>query len=223
MRRRSTDIFLILLAVAASPGRSAELPSISPEIGAKRELTEEGKKAFDEKYGDSDEGDYFTILGPDCSWYCGGKVSVQGASSFLAPQKGFTYGPKNAHDDSLATAWVEGVPGNGAGEWISYEFPPQNPRITSVLIYNGLVKSDRAWKANARVKKLLLSIDEKPYAVLDLADTPALQTFDLGGPIQPLDPKKAMLLRFTIQEVYPGDKYQDTALTEIYFNGIGVH
>jgi hypothetical protein len=34
---------------------------------------------------------------------------------------------------------------------------------------------------------------------------------------------KLLLLRFTIEGVYPGTKHEDTALTELYFDGVGVH
>jgi hypothetical protein len=30
-------------------------------------------------------------------------------------------------------------------------------------------------------------------------------------------------MRFEIMDVYKGDKYDDTAITEIYFDGIDVH
>jgi len=30
-------------------------------------------------------------------------------------------------------------------------------------------------------------------------------------------------IKFEILEVYEGDKYKDTAITEIYFDGIDVH
>jgi hypothetical protein len=33
----------------------------------------------------------------------------------------------------------------------------------------------------------------------------------------------AWSIKFEILEVYPGEKYQDAAITEIYFDGIDVH
>jgi hypothetical protein len=30
-------------------------------------------------------------------------------------------------------------------------------------------------------------------------------------------------LKFEIMEVYPGDKYKDTVISDIYFDGIDVH
>lgn len=39
------------------------------------------------------------------------------ASSTLRSQGTLNYEPKNVHDSNDITAWVEGVPGNGVGEW----------------------------------------------------------------------------------------------------------
>ncbi len=38
-----------------------------------------------------------------------------------------------------------------------------------------------------------------------------------------LSGKAPLVIRFKICDVYPGTKYKDTAITEIYFDGIDVH
>lgn len=67
--------------------------------------------------------------------------------------------------------------------------------------------------------------DDKPYAVLNLEDTRDLQKFDVGllGYFDSPDPPQQWNLKFEILEVYPGEKYHDTAVTELYFDGIDVH
>ncbi len=139
------------------------------------ELTEEEKSLF-EKYGEVYE-DMWDIVGGGCSWYCGGGLDNQTASSMLSPQGDNTYYPENAHDLSYETAWVEGVPGHGIGEYIEYHVQPENPRITEIIVVNGYVKSDRAWKNNSRVKKLKLYLDNEAHAILELADSKAEQHF----------------------------------------------
>tara|TARA_R110002096_G_scaffold287304_1_gene480956 strand:+ start:103 stop:831 length:729 start_codon:yes stop_codon:yes gene_type:complete len=187
------------------------------------------EKSIIEKYGEVYD-DMWDIVGGGCSWYCGGGLDTQTASSELTSQGNNTYLAKNAHDLSYETAWVEGVAGYGIGEYLEYRIKPENPRITEIIIVNGYVKSDLAWKNNSRVKKLKLYKDEKPYAILELEDTTAEQHFKID-PIgysdrknhELLQKKPEFVLKFEIVEVYPGLKYDDTVITEIYFNGIDVH
>ena len=157
----------------------------------------------------------------NCSWYCGGQIDSVTASSAL----GEKYAADNAHDFSIVTAWVEGVEGNGEGEYIKYAFPGTCPRITTVLIHNGYVKNWDVWRDNGRVKKLLMYYNDKPYVILHLQDTANLQRFDVGilGHEERSDASPAWSIKFEILEVYPGEKYEDTVITEIYFDGIDVH
>ena len=156
-----------------------------------------------------------------CSWYCGGQIDSVTASSALADR----YAAEKAHDFSIVTAWVEGVDGNGEGEYIKYAFPGTCPRITTVLIHNGYVKNWDVWRDNGRVKKLLMYYNDKPYVILHLQDTANLQRFDVGilGHEERSEASPAWSIKFEILEVYPGKKYEDTVITEIYFDGIDVH
>jgi hypothetical protein len=135
------------------------------------------------------------------------------------------YAAENAHDFSIVTAWVEGVAGNGEGEYLKYAFPGICPRITAVLIHNGYVKNKDVWRDNGRVKKLLMYYNDKPYAVLNLKNTMDLQRFEVGilGNEDRCEASPVWSIKFEILEVYPGDKYDDTVITEIYFDGIDVH
>lgn len=156
----------------------------------------------------------------NCSWYCGGQIDSVTASSALADR----YAAEKAHDFSIVTAWVEGVEGNGEGEYLRYSFPGTCPRITTVLIHNGYVKNWEVWRDNARVKRLLMYYNDEPYAILNLQDTMGLQSFDVGVlGYEDKDSAPAWSIKFEILEVYPGKKYEDTAITEIYFDGIDVH
>lgn len=156
----------------------------------------------------------------NCSWYCGGQIDSVTASSALADR----YAAEKAHDFSIVTAWVEGVVDNGEGEYLRYSFPGTCPRITTVLIHNGYVKNWEVWYDNARVKRLLMYYNDEPYAILNLQDTMGLQSFDVGVlGYEDKDSAPAWSIKFEILEVYPGKKYEDTAITEIYFDGIDVH
>ena len=69
-----------------------------------------------------DKENYYDILGYGCSWYCGGGQDTATASSELKPFKGIKYSASNADDLSYKTAWIEGVPGYGIGEYLVYHF-----------------------------------------------------------------------------------------------------
>ncbi|HMP92383.1 MAG TPA: hypothetical protein PKD90_05895 [Phnomibacter sp.] len=165
--------------------------------------------------------DHLDVGAVGCSWYCGGGPERIIASSVLAPNKGFTYVAANAHDFSLRTAWVNNDSANkGIGQSITFCFPQQSAPVSTVEIYNGYMKSEKAWQNNARVKQLKLYVNDKPYALLNLQDTKAKQSFAMDT----LYPANAELcLKFEITAVYEGAKYADVAIAEINFDGIGVH
>lgn len=191
-------------------------------------LSAEEKEIYEECLIDK-EG-YWDVIGLGCSWYCGGGQDTLSASSELASSKNNNYAAANAHDLNYETAWVEGVEGYGIGEYLTYHFPPENPRITKITVVNGYVKSEKAWTENSRVKKLKMYLKEKEFAILNLADTREEQSFTfepIGNSdrknMEKLTSESWWTMRFEIMEVYEGDKYADTAITEIYFDGIDVH
>ena len=94
--------------------------------------------------------------------------------------------------------------------------------LTSIIISNGYMKSEETWKNNNRVKSLKLYINDKAHGILQLSDTRTDQEFKLGTFGKNKDGSD-LVLRFEILDIYKGDKYNDTAITEIYFDGIDVH
>lgn len=191
-------------------------------------LTPEERQMLDDCDGGME--DYWAIIGQECSWYCGGGMDRLAASSELAPAGGLDFRAGNAHDLSYGTAWIEGVPGHGIGESVTYHFPPVNPRITKIIVVNGLVWSEREWRENSRVKKLNMYLNDELYAVLLLEDTRREQAFTFE-PLghgdrdnwKELEKMPWWTIKFEIAEVYEGEKYDHTAIAEIYFDGIDVH
>jgi hypothetical protein len=177
------------------------------------------EKLILEKYDLYD--DMWDILGNEDSWYCGeGPYNVT-ASSFLTPSGNVDYKPKNAHDFSFKTAWTEGVKGYGIGEYLEYYFTNTCPRVTEIKIYNGYVKSNKAWEENSRVKTIKMYVNNTSYAILNLKDTKAEQTFT----VEPLGRRtdgKDLILKFEIVDVYKGTKFDDVVITELFFGGIDV-
>jgi len=142
------------------------------------------------------------------------KSSLICASSVLRAQSGNTYGPDNLITEG---AWCEGVPGDGIGQALEFseqpyetdEYPPSFDRL---VIQNGYVKSKALFSANSRVKKVEILTDTGQRWIRELADTPHEQEITLGVEISP------EWLRFTILEVYPGDKHRDTCISALYID-----
>ena len=106
--------------------------------------------------------------------------------------------------------------------FLEFYFKNNSPRITEIIISNGYMKSETAWKNNNRLKKLRLKVNGKSFGILNLEDSKTDQIFELGTFGRNKNGKD-LILKFEILEVYKGDKYNDTAITEIYFSGIDVH
>lgn len=175
--------------------------------------------------GQIDDGP--TEVMPGCSWYCGGFVSGFNSSSTLATYKDIIYSADKAHDFDVTTAWVEGKADFGVGEFIEYSFDMTTVKekhqlgITKIILANGYKKTKKTWEENSRVKKIKMYVDNKPFGQLELLDSFEFQTIDIGKIILPT--QKVMKLKFEIVEVYPGTKYKDTAISELLFDGVGVH
>ncbi len=169
------------------------------------------------------EDDPYVTVSDYCDgWYNAGGPSEVTASSHLAQQGKYTYKGECAHDFTMRTPWCEGVDGNGIGEWLLYKFDTNFQRVTTVYIANGFVLNNATYQNNARAKKIRLDYNGKPYAILELEDVCGIQTFDVGTLGADPELKKPFSLKFTILEAYPGTKYQDLCISEIWFSGLDV-
>ena len=72
-------------------------------------------------------------------------------SSVLAPQFGFNYRPSNVTDSRLDTAWVEGVSGDGIGEWIVVDLRTALTGVRARL-WNGYHKNAGLYARNNRIR-----------------------------------------------------------------------
>lgn len=182
-----------------------------------------------------EEGPIWSTRPIGCSWYCAA-MHWQTVSSFLAPQKNNIYDASSIFDWDVQTAWV--VNGYGIGEYVEVAFPANTQvRATSCYIVNGYNKNETTWKNNSRVKSMDLYLDGTLIAHVNLKDTRDQQFFMLPDTI-PLNTKDlskfktlkveyqeylVSTLKFEITDVYKGDKYEDTAISELSFNGVGDH
>ena len=110
--------------------------------------------------------------------------------------------------------WVEGVKGQGIGEWIELSTDSYETPVSFFLISNGYVSFEKPYlyKKNSRIKKMRITCKEENIDfVVGLKDTPDFQEIRLPKKITGLKPT----FRFTIEEVYPGTKWEDTCLNLI--------
>jgi hypothetical protein len=163
----------------------------------------------------NDVGNYDPV---GLGWSDSYRIDSVFASSTLPSQGKTTYGAEHVIDFK-PTAWVEAAPGLGEGESISFQYEKlsADEPITTIIIYNGFQKSESLYKKNSRVNVVRLHVNGVPAYDLQLKDTMKGQSFSVA--ITPKD-DFPVIITLQIMSVFPGEQYQDTAITEIQFDGI---
>jgi hypothetical protein len=154
-------------------------------------------------------------------------------SSTLKPEGSLSYAKESMRDNDLRTAWVEGVDGPGIGESIT--FKPNGAYVTEIGILNGYVADESRYYANARVKKMRVEVEFGEGA----EPNEKRKRYDISLPdreyktLKPRYPFSSVdwivqhsqgngfidKVKLTILEVYPGQRYEDTAISELYICG----
>jgi hypothetical protein len=148
-------------------------------------------------------------------------------SRHLSTQGEVEYDANQMCDGEASTAWVVK---KGPGEWFELRFEPdqfhpdfrddsQRTGVDSLYIWNGYNKSLEHWRNHARVHKADLSVDGEHVCTIALLDDARPQIVTL--PKTPLH--RDIRFRFTIRSVYPGDKYDEVAVSEVRLDGYGHH
>lgn len=128
-------------------------------------------------------------------------------SSYLI-EKNKDYPVKNLNILAADFPWVEGVPGDGIGEGFTIE-NSWGEIYPYLLIMNGYISYEKPYlyKQNGRVKKIKIrGLKSGKSEILDVLDTPHLQTVDISFITEPED------IRIEIEDVYKGTKYDDTCI-----------
>lgn len=136
-------------------------------------------------------------------------ILYSNASSCLKENE-IIYEENNLYSYNWGCPWVEGVPGDGIGEYVEMQdTAPYERKFNFLLIMNGYYSMEKPYlyKQNSRVKQIkvtgLKSGNEK---ILDVLDTPHPQTVDISF-LETQEP-----FRVTIMDVYKGTKYEDTCI-----------
>ncbi len=156
-----------------------------------------------------------------CSWYCGGGPYKITSSEVLSRHNKISYTEENIHDFSLFTAWAPRRK-TEIGAEVNFHFEGLSPPVTRLIIYNGYLKNIKLWKENSRAKSIKISIDGVPRYICVLEDVTSSQTFEIEE-IQSKIEAKDKVITLSILEIYEGSKYRDLAISEINFDGTGVH
>lgn len=113
-------------------------------------------------------------------------------------------------DNDVSTAWVEGVQGNGIGESLTINFD-NNYVIDRIEINAGYQRSDEHYTMNSRPNRIKFSFSDGTSEYYNLADVNDVQYIQLNNPVVT---DRVVL---TLDSVYPGTYYEDTAISEIHF------
>jgi hypothetical protein len=157
-----------------------------------------------------------------------GKYTLPYASSSLPRDAYGSYGAGNLDDDDIGTAWAEGVPGPGLGQWVALG---SEDSFTAVVVNNGYCKDPRGWENNNRVRQARIRIyaftrpepasirvgrNKVEYVVVfeDRYEDAFWQVWDgitgISGKEQ-----TSYLFVLEILDVYHGRKYDDTCISNI--------
>ena len=147
--------------------------------------------------------------GRNNQWYYLSTAYTVKASSVHAPEESFTYEPENVKDTYDGSCWVEGASGPGTGEWL--ELRPKEPKQLSGLeIAPGFHKSAELFKANARPKRIKVTLNGEHSFVADVPDLMDTYRIPVRGYGQPVK-----VIKLVFEDVWPGARFEDLCVTWI--------
>jgi hypothetical protein len=122
------------------------------------------------------------------------------------------YHPLYVADDDPATAWVEGVPGSGAGQWLRVKVTPMTGATQVRLrIRNGYQKTPKLFEANARAKEITVKLSPggqlSKHTLTDAQDWQELAVHLPAGKLDAVELK--------VDSVYAGKKYEDLCISDV--------
>ncbi|HRF07365.1 MAG TPA: hypothetical protein PL193_01790 [Xanthobacteraceae bacterium] len=132
-------------------------------------------------------------------------------NSAKAPEGELAFGPEAFVSGESGKVWCEGVTGYGIGEIVTLHFKP-GVRLQQFAILNGYGKTPQTFKDNSRVKLLRIQTSDGFATIVTLPDKAEEHIVKLPRPVKP------QWVRFSIAEVYPGDRGSDTCISAIQPN-----
>ena len=108
-------------------------------------------------------------------------------------------------DGNPSTCWSEGVPGLGIGENIVIHFNGTY-KVSGMNIWIGHQKSEALFYQNARPRSIRVMGSDGSSEVYFLSDTFGVQRVNFRQPIN------TSLVKIIVDQVMPGNKYEDTCI-----------
>ncbi|MBO4897215.1 MAG: protein kinase [Clostridia bacterium] len=107
------------------------------------------------------------------------------------------------------TKWVpEKNTPNGIGEWIQIG-AGENQYVSGIRILNGYHKNEETWQKNNRVEKCTITLSNGYEKQITLPDEITMTDIKFD------EPQETSFIRITIDSVYSGSEWTDTAITYI--------
>ncbi|MBL4935557.1 discoidin domain-containing protein [Clostridium sp. YIM B02515] len=121
----------------------------------------------------------------------------------------FNHEPKLVYDGDKTTAWVEGSSDDGIGQWVEL-YNDSLQSVSGIDIINGYSKSTKSYYSNNRAAKIKVDFSNGKSLTYDLQDgIMDTQRLNFGEVI------KTQYIKITILQVYKGNTYSDTCISEI--------
>ena len=133
-------------------------------------------------------------------------------SSILHDSTNKNYGSTKVLDGDFSTVWSEGVSGYGNGEWIILDFD-NIYTVKKIKIVNGLVNKKNGYYNNNRPKSLTLQFSDGSSQKINLEDN------NTGYQVVNINAVEKSYVKFVIDSVYYGTKYDDTCIADIEILG----
>lgn len=133
------------------------------------------------------------------------------ASSMLKPQGSGKYNYRMANlASNNDMAWVENRKGHGIGEWLVFDFNKPK-QLGEILFRNGYTRTKKSFSTNSRISEIKIELSNGESYRVGMSDNPDPQVFKLP------ETMKVSWVKLTIQNVFKGSKYADTALSYVEF------
>ena len=137
------------------------------------------------------------------------------ATSTLPDMGDVNYKPENVLDGKGETAWCEGSPGSGEGQWLQFNVKSKKPgqycRLEGIAITPGYAKNQKTYLENGRVRKVRVTDcdGKRPYDFM----LPAAERYDMAPVLlrMPAEEQKTGFLNMGTKYVEPLDYLEETS------------
>ena len=140
---------------------------------------------------------------------CAQRLETYCVSSVLPPQFGNSYGPENLFSGPTVSPGSRAVRGRASASgsrWSSTGFARSIP----ITLRTGYQKNADIFQKNGRVRQLRMMFSNGETMTLTPPDRAGAEVYKLDRPV------KAYWIKFTIEGVYPGKTYSDTAISSCW-------